>query len=166
MKQWLVFDYWLPFGLFGIDTASFHFTLTNTVCFTQKPFQNPKPLCSYVMLGGDASLVPVSAENGESAVVYPLHHGLNPPIARLAISWSRGNSLRVSVFKPPSEDDDAGGKVVEVKLSNGDPEISDAQWRRIAYGSVTPFALLQSRRSSFSSMSKVSMSPSPYHLDW
>ncbi|KAI4316101.1 hypothetical protein L6164_024115 [Bauhinia variegata] len=58
------------------------------------------------------------------------------------------------------------GKVIEVKLSNGDPKISDAQWRRIAYGSVSPFALLQSRRSSISGLSKSSMSPSPYHLDW
>ncbi|KAI9106939.1 hypothetical protein K1719_022467 [Acacia pycnantha] len=117
------------------------------------------------MAGGDGALVPVPSENGGSVAVYPLHHGLNPPIARLAISWSRGNSLRVSVFRPPSEDQ-VGGKVVEVKLSNGDQEITDAQWRRIQYGSVSPFAMLQSRRSSFSSLSKVSKSPSPYHLDW
>ncbi|KAF7830112.1 nuclear pore complex protein NUP85 [Senna tora] len=117
------------------------------------------------MPGGDGALVPVSNENRGSVVVYPLHHGLNPPIARLAISWSRGNSLRVSVFRPPSEGE-AGGKVVEVNLSNGDSEISDAQRRRIAYGSVSPFALLQSRRSSFSSLSKVPMTPSLYHLDW
>lgn len=117
------------------------------------------------MAGGDGALVPVPFENGVSVAVYPLHHGLKPPIARLAISWSRGNSLRVSVFRPPSEDQ-VGGKVVEVKLGNGDQEITDAQWRRIEYGSVSPFAMLQSRRSSFSSLSKVSKSPSPYHLDW
>ncbi|KAJ7965937.1 Nuclear pore complex protein Nup85 [Quillaja saponaria] len=121
---------------------------------------------------GDGSLVPFSSETRDSPVVYPIHHGLKPPVARLAISWSRGNSLRVSVFRPPSGNDsgesdgEVGGKVVEVKLNDGDPEISDGQWRRIAYGSVSPFALLQSRRSSVSSLSKMSMSPSPYDVDW
>lgn len=56
--------------------------------------------------------------------------------------------------------------MVEIKLSNGEAEISDSQWRRIAYGSLSPFALLQSRRSSVSSLSKMSMSPSPYHVEW
>ncbi|KAF3976104.1 hypothetical protein CMV_000673 [Castanea mollissima] len=41
---------------------------------------------------------------------------------------------------------DVSGKVVEVKLSDGDGDIGDAQFRNIAYGSVSLFALLQSRR--------------------
>ncbi|KAH7524172.1 hypothetical protein FEM48_Zijuj06G0091000 [Ziziphus jujuba var. spinosa] len=117
----------------------------------------------------DLSLVPISPELRQPAV-FPLRHGLKPPIVRLALSWARGNALRVSVLRPPSEQDsddgEAGGKVVELRLSNGEAEISDSQWRRIAYGSLSPFALLQSRRSSLSSLSKMSMSPSPYHIEW
>ncbi|XP_028056570.1 nuclear pore complex protein NUP85 isoform X2 [Camellia sinensis] len=118
--------------------------------------------------GESSSLVPFSPEVGDP-VVYPLHHGLKPPISRLSISWSRGNSLRVSVFlKPQSDADDSeiGGKVVEVKLGSGDGEIDDAQWRRIAYGSVSPFALLQSRKNSMSALSKMSASSSAYEADW
>ncbi|KAL9331077.1 hypothetical protein ACSQ67_000687 [Phaseolus vulgaris] len=74
---------------------------------------------------GNGALVPLS---GDPPALYPLHHGLAPPICRLSISWSR-----------------------------------DAHWRRIAYGSVAPFALLQSRRSSLSTLMKT---PSPYHSDW
>ncbi|VVA24866.1 PREDICTED: nuclear pore complex [Prunus dulcis] len=117
----------------------------------------------------DSSLVPYLPELRQP-VVYSLHHGLKPPIGRLSISWSRGNNLRVSVLRPPSAEDsddvEVGGRVVEVRLSNGDGETGDAKWRRIAYGSVPPFALLQSRRSSVASLSKMSMSPSPYNIDW
>lgn len=117
----------------------------------------------------DSSLVPYSPELRQP-VIYSLHHGLKPPIGRLSISWSRGNNLRVSVLRPPSAEDsddvEVGGRVVEVRLSNGDGETGDAKWRRIAYGSVPPFALLQSRRSSVASLSKMSMSPSPYNIDW
>jgi len=114
----------------------------------------------------NGTLIPFSGEtNNNSLAIYPLHHNLTRPISRLAISWSRGNSLRVSLFAEPSQTSDAGdgAKVIEVKLGGGDPEIDDADWRRIAYGSVAPFALLQSRRSAISSMSK---SPSTYQLDW
>lgn len=115
------------------------------------------------------ALVPLSPES-PGAVVYPLRHGLKSPISRLSISWSRGNSLRVSVFAAPSSDgsvnDGDGGKVVEVKLGGGDGEISEAHWRRIAYGSVSPFALLQSRKNAVSSLSKMSMNSSPYDGDW
>ncbi|XP_044463513.1 nuclear pore complex protein NUP85 [Mangifera indica] len=116
-----------------------------------------------------AALVPYSNE-AKKPVVYPLRHGLRPPISRLAISWSRGNTLRVSVFRKPSPSEDSGdecgGKVVELRLGNEGGEISDAQWRRIAYGSVSPFALLQSRRNSVSSLSKMSFNSSPYHVEW
>ncbi|KAK2399270.1 nuclear pore complex protein NUP85 [Trifolium repens] len=112
---------------------------------------------------GNGALIPFSGDTNDSLAVYPLHHGLARPISRLALSWSRGNSLRVSLFAEPSGSSDAGdgAKVIEVKLGGGDPEIDDADWRRIAYGSVAPFALLQSRRNSLSALSK-----SPYHLDW
>ncbi|KAL5783313.1 hypothetical protein ACOSP7_008342 [Xanthoceras sorbifolium] len=119
----------------------------------------------------EGALVAYSAE-ADKAVVYPLRHGVKPPISRLAISWSRGNTLRVSVLRKPSTSgdsgDEVGGKVVEVKLGSGDGdgEISDAQWRRIAYGSVSPFALLQSRRNSISTLSKMSFNSSPYHVEW
>ncbi|CAM8967481.1 unnamed protein product [Rhodiola kirilowii] len=57
------------------------------------------------------------------------------------------------------------GMSAPVKLSADDPEIeSDAERRRIAYGSVSPFAHLQSRRNSVSLLSKIS--PSPYNIDW
>lgn len=77
----------------------------------------------------------------------------------------------MSVFRElPAEssdsDGEAGGKVVQVKLGVADGEVDDAQWRRIAYGSVSPFALLQSRRNSVLALSKMSMSSSPYHPDW
>ncbi|KAL9376390.1 hypothetical protein Peur_030510 [Populus x canadensis] len=118
--------------------------------------------------GGE--LVPFVPDT-EIAVVYPLHHGLKPPISRVSISWARGNNLRVSLFRnPPSNSDsdgEIGGKVVEVNLDSGAADVREpAQWRRIAYGSVTPFALLQSRKNSASILSKLQSSPSPFHLDW
>ncbi|KAL3498497.1 hypothetical protein ACH5RR_041229 [Cinchona calisaya] len=105
------------------------------------------------------SLIPHSPN--AQPITYPLHHGLKPPISRLSLSWARGNTLRVTVLRLPQPssggDEEAGGRVVEVKLSNnGDGELDDAQWRRIAYGSVTPFALLQSRKNSVSTLSKIS----------
>ncbi|KDP34155.1 hypothetical protein JCGZ_07726 [Jatropha curcas] len=125
--------------------------------------------------GGGASdsisgaLVPFLPDS-QVAVVYPLRHGLKPPVSRVSISWARGNTLKVSVFRQPSSDadsDELGGKVVEVSLGgNGDGELNDAQWRRISYGSVAPFALLHSRRNSVSSLSNMQLSPSPYHLEW
>ncbi|KAG5540709.1 hypothetical protein RHGRI_020817 [Rhododendron griersonianum] len=115
---------------------------------------------------GETSLVPFSSEVGP--VVYPLRHGLKPPIAaRFSISWSRGNSLRVSGFQSEADDGEVvRGKVVEVKLGSGDSEIDHAQWRRIAYGSVSPFALLQSHKNSMAAVSKMSAVSSPYDAEW
>ncbi|KAE8056612.1 hypothetical protein FH972_013367 [Carpinus fangiana] len=117
-------------------------------------------------VSGAGAIVPFLPE-ARVPVVYPLRHGLKPPIARVAISWARGNSLRVSFFRRSSGDgsdgDEVGGKVLEVRLSDGDGDISDAQLRRIAYGSVSPFAVLQSRRNSVAGLSKIS---SPYHVEW
>ncbi|CAI9093545.1 OLC1v1029059C1 [Oldenlandia corymbosa var. corymbosa] len=108
---------------------------------------------------GNTSLVQYSPN--PQPITYPLHHGLKPPISRLSISWARGNTLRVTVLRPPQPsavpEEESGGSVVEVKIGDdGDGEIDDAQWRRIAYGSVTPFALLQSRKNSASTLSKMS----------
>ncbi|XP_058114691.1 nuclear pore complex protein NUP85 isoform X2 [Magnolia sinica] len=118
------------------------------------------------------SLVPFSPEV-KDPVVHTLHHGLKPPIARLSISWSRGNSLLVAFFRKPSPEsgaedsgDEIGGKVVEVKLSAGDGEIDDAQKRRIAYGSAPAFALLQSQRISVSAVSKMPFGSSSYRTEW
>jgi nuclear pore complex protein Nup85 len=56
---------------------------------------------------------------------------------------------------------------VELDQGSGAADVRDAEhWRRIAYGSVTPFALLQSRKNAVSSFSKLQSSPSPYDLDW
>ncbi|XP_010275714.1 PREDICTED: nuclear pore complex protein NUP85 isoform X2 [Nelumbo nucifera] len=121
------------------------------------------------------SLVPFSPDVRDP-VVYSLHHDLKAPISRLSISWSKGNCLRVSFFGKKSSNssaegsgnsnDQIGGKVVEVKLSSEDGEIDEAQKRRIAYGSVSPFALLQSRKNSMSLLSKMSMGSSTYHVEW
>ncbi|EPS63372.1 hypothetical protein M569_11413, partial [Genlisea aurea] len=75
----------------------------------------------------------------------------SPP--RLSLAWGRGNTLRVSFLESEEcgsgQDQISGGEVVEVNLSNVDGgDVSDAQWRRIAYGSVAPFAMLQSRKNS------------------
>lgn len=102
-------------------------------------------------------------------VVYPIRHDLKPPIARLSISWARGNSFRVSIFRQQGgensadSDEEVGGQVLEVKIRDGDGEIGAAEFRRIAYGSVSPFALLQSRKNMASGLSKMSMGLSRFN---
>ncbi|GFQ07002.1 nuclear pore complex protein nup85 [Phtheirospermum japonicum] len=109
------------------------------------------------------SIVPNSFD-AQAPRAYPLRtHSVTPPFARLSISWARGNTLRVSLLQQSEDaaiqDDKPGGEVVEVRLTNSDGgEIPDAQWRRIAYGSVAPFALLQSRKNSIETMH--------YDMDW
>lgn len=105
-------------------------------------------------------------------VIYPIRHEVKPPIARLSISWARGNSFRVSIFKQQSSDNSAGsddgeigGQVLEVKIRNDDGEINAAEFRRIAYGSVSPFALLQSRKNMVSGLSKMSMGLPQFNPD-
>ena len=96
----------------------------------------------------DLALIPHSPTNSHTIA---LHHTVKPPISRLSIAWARGNSLRVAVIRKPQageSDDEPGGQVVEVKLGVDEADIYEAQWRRIAYGSVTPFAVLQSRKNS------------------
>ncbi|CAA0838378.1 Nuclear pore complex protein NUP85 [Striga hermonthica] len=73
----------------------------------------------------------------------------------VALDYGELNSLSIDA----GSDDAPGDEVAEVKLSDADGgEFSGAQWRRIAYGSVVPFALLQSRNSSIDSMQ--------YKKDW
>ncbi|KAE8699494.1 Jasmonate-zim-domain protein 3, putative isoform 2 [Hibiscus syriacus] len=92
---------------------------------------------------GRGALVPICTDTQGSAV-YPLRHCLKSPISRLSVSWSRGHYLRVSVFAAPSSvEDDAEGKIVEVKLSGGDGE-----------------------KNAVSSLLKISMNSSPYDADW
>lgn len=124
---------------------------------------------------GDA-LVPFSSQVHDP-VVYSVRHGLKPPIFRVYVAWSRGNLLHVACLRErtPSEsgeDDDsrhpeaqAGGVVVEVQLQGGaNGEISEAQQRRIAYGSVPAFALLQSRRNALMSASRMQFSS--FRTEW
>lgn len=99
--------------------------------------------------------------------IYPFSHGLAglaaPP--RVSISWGRGNSLRVSLLSPDTAAP-VGGEVVELDLAGDrDAEIDDAEWRRIAHGSVSPFAVLQNKRNSVLALEKMGP-PSPYHLEW
>lgn len=76
----------------------------------------------------------------------------------------------MSVFRRPDADadeldDEVGGKVVEVKLSKEEAELDDVQWRRIAYGSFSPFAVLQSRKNSLSAMAKMAGS-NAHNAEW
>ncbi|KAH0460104.1 hypothetical protein IEQ34_010767 [Dendrobium chrysotoxum] len=124
----------------------------------------------------ESALIPLPTE-----VDVPLYHvrlGVKPPIFRVFISWSRGNVLQVACIRPledhlargegneTSDDAGLGGKVVEVKLGASDPNISEAQRRRIIYDSVSPFVLLQSRRKAFLTMSRMSSSSSHPSTDW
>ncbi|XP_010526106.1 PREDICTED: nuclear pore complex protein NUP85 isoform X2 [Tarenaya hassleriana] len=130
------------------------------------PGMSPESGTGVSSVGGD--LVPFAAET-QAPAVYPLCHGLKSPVHRLSISWGCGNNLRVTVLRRPKscdEDGEAGGEVLNVRLGGGDDEIGEAQWRRIAYGSVSPFALLQSRKNAFSSLSKMNISPSQYQNGW
>ncbi|XP_021715204.1 nuclear pore complex protein NUP85-like [Chenopodium quinoa] len=119
------------------------------------------------------SLLPLPPSPPQQPIVYPLRHSLSSPISRIAISWSRGNSLRLSLLPQPSsndgnhvnggDDSSGGGSVVEVKLSAGNSGIDDdSQWRRIVYGSVAPFAMFQNRKNSVFALSKLSLP----NVDW
>ncbi|XP_042387055.1 nuclear pore complex protein NUP85-like [Zingiber officinale] len=113
--------------------------------------------------GADA-IVPISLESRQP-VVLSLRHGVSAPVFRVYISWSRGSLLHVACLRPPSlepdgagDDEEEGGKVVEVRLGTGDGGISEAQMRRIAYGSVPPFVELQSWKNSLAALSMMSSS--------
>ncbi|KAK9101090.1 hypothetical protein Scep_024520 [Stephania cephalantha] len=110
------------------------------------------------------SLVPFSPEPSPPPL-YRLRHAPRPPHSRIAISWARGNCLRVSFFTNPSPPgDQSGGKVVEVSVGSG--ELHDVQRRRIAYGSVSPFALLQSQKNSMSALAGMGVGSSTNVAEW
>ncbi|CAH9126646.1 unnamed protein product [Cuscuta epithymum] len=121
---------------------------------------------------GDLSVVTVPPDYNDPTL-YPLRHRLKPPIHRTSISWMRGNTLRVTLIRKPdinnagSGDREASGVVVELNLSNtGDEEIDAVRWRHITYRSLTPFALLQSRKNSVAALSKMSAGSPPYNAEW
>ncbi|KAK9099110.1 hypothetical protein Syun_026155 [Stephania yunnanensis] len=110
------------------------------------------------------SLVPFSTEPLPPPL-YRLRHAPRPPHSRIAISWARGNCLRVSFFTNPSPPgDQSGGKVVEVSVGSG--ELHDVQRRRIAYGSVSPFALLQSQKNSMAALAGMGVGSSTNVAEW
>ncbi|ONK69756.1 uncharacterized protein A4U43_C05F26390 [Asparagus officinalis] len=114
----------------------------------------------------DNSIVPFDP-NPPTPIIYPIQINLKPPISRIHINWSRGNLLHVACLRPAGDSGEglAGGKVVEVKLGGADDgEIGEAERRRIAYGSVPAFALLQSRRNSLMAMAR--MSAASFRNEW
>ncbi|WOK95709.1 nuclear pore complex protein [Canna indica] len=119
--------------------------------------------------GGDA-IVPFLPDFREPAF-HAVRHGVRPPLFRVYVSWSRGSLLHVACLRQPStepadkgEDEEPGGKVVEVRLGAGEGGISEAQRRRIAYGSAHSFALLQTQKNSLMAVSR--MSSSSFHGEW
>lgn len=110
-------------------------------------------------------IVPFEPEP-DKPIVYSIHINLRPPFFRVRVNWARGNLLHVAYLRPSADVGDiVGGKVVEVKLGGaGDDEINDAERRRIAYGSVPAFALLQSRRNSLMAMAR--MSATSFQTEW
>ncbi|KAK1267130.1 Nuclear pore complex protein Nup85 [Acorus gramineus] len=118
---------------------------------------------------GDQTMIPLSSEVvRDEPEVHPLRLGLRPPISGISISWSRGNLLRVAFFRdhdaPDGGEEDVGGKVVEVRLGgraiDGCGGVDEARRRRVSYGSVPAFALLQGQKNSFAAVTRMSPYPS------
>ncbi|XP_078168177.1 nuclear pore complex Nup85-like protein [Carex rostrata] len=110
-----------------------------------------------------ASLIPFSLEgSSQPPPIYPLQHGLRSPLRRIHISWSRGNLLHVTCLgsspdhdeEMVSEDDEIGGKAVEVTLGGAilEGNIGEDKRRRIAYESVKSFAFLHDKKISLAKM--------------
>ncbi|GKD11580.1 hypothetical protein Tco_1195987, partial [Tanacetum coccineum] len=63
----------------------------------------------------DSSTIVPHSPVENSPTVYTIHHNLKPPLTpHISISWSRGNSLRLSIFKSPDDSEsesESGGKV-------------------------------------------------------
>uniref|UniRef100_A0ACD5VJM1 Uncharacterized protein n=1 Tax=Avena sativa TaxID=4498 RepID=A0ACD5VJM1_AVESA len=129
------------------------------------------------------AIIPFSGEPNHAArapPVRPIRHGVSPPIFRVFVSWSSGNLLQVACLRPPSPEEGGGrgaeevaGSVVEVNLgaANGsagvEEEIDDAEMRRIEYGSVPAFALLQSRKNALADTAAMQhMHPVSEHAEW
>ena len=126
---------------------------------------------------GVGAIVPFTGEPGQGAPpVRPIRHGVPPPILRIYVSWSSGNLLQVACLRPPNSEGGGGteevvGSVVEVNLGDGGSEaeekIDEAEMRRIEYGSVPAFALLQSRKNTLADAATMSHLPSvPDHAEW
>ncbi|KAK3165416.1 hypothetical protein QOZ80_1AG0032890 [Eleusine coracana subsp. coracana] len=132
---------------------------------------------------GGGAMVPFSGEPGQASPAPPpvrhIRHCVAPPISRVFISWSSGNLLQVACLRQPSSEgrggvEEVGGRVVEVNLGAGgcggvevDEEIDAAEIRRIEYGSVPAFALLQSRKNALTEAAAMSHAPSlSEHAEW
>ncbi|KAL5220662.1 hypothetical protein ABZP36_025375 [Zizania latifolia] len=137
--------------------------------------------------GAGGAVVPFSRELGDAVAapsVRTIRHGVAPPISRVYVSFSSGNLLQVACLGPPNPEggggrgaqEVAGGRVVEVNLGGGgsgpggadvEEEIDEAEMRRIQYGSVPAFALLQSRKNALADAAAMSRGPSVSdHAEW
>ncbi|TVU35135.1 hypothetical protein EJB05_17006 [Eragrostis curvula] len=129
------------------------------------------------------AIVPFSGEAGQGAPPPPsvrhIRHGVTPPIFRVFVSWSSGNLLQVACLRQPSPEDGGGaeevsGSVVEVNLGGGgsgraevEEKIDEAEMRRIEYGSLPAFALLQSRKNALAEAAAMSRVPAlPEQAEW
>ncbi|XP_052166636.1 nuclear pore complex protein NUP85 [Oryza glaberrima] len=140
-----------------------------------------------MLMDGGGAIVPFSGEPGHAVAAAPpvrnIRHGVAPPISRVYVSFSSGNLLQVACLRPPNPEgggdrgaeEVSGGRVVEVNLGGGGSgpggadaeEIDEAEMRRIEYGSVPAFALLQSRKNALVDGSGMSRLPSvSEHAEW
>lgn len=132
---------------------------------------------------GGGAIVPFRGEPDQGTpsppAVRPIRHGVAPPIFRVYVSWSSGNLLQVACLRPSNSEgcgraEEVAGSVVEVNLGCGgsggaevEEEIDEAEMRRIEYGSVPSFALLQSRKNALADAAAMSrMSSVPDYADW
>ena len=115
---------------------------------------------------GDSLVLPSSQVH--DPVVYTLRHGIKPPLFRVYVSWSRGNLLHIACLRDRAtsekeqdgnsghQEERTGGVLLEIQIQGGaNGLISEAQKRKIAYGSVPAFALLQSRKNSLMTASRL-----------
>lgn len=135
-----------------------------------------------MLTDGGGAIVPFSGEPGQAPPAPPpvrhIRHGVAPPIFRVFVSWSSGNLLQVACLPSPEGGggtEEVAGRVVEVNLCGGgrggveaEEEISEAEMRRIEYGCVPAFALLQSRKNALTEAAALShMTPSlSEHAEW
>lgn len=100
--------------------------------------------------------MPGFPEHGDGASTLALHRNHSLPGGRVCISWGRGNKLRLSYLQQPSPSPAAvqdsccvATTVMEVRVGGSDTEWNGGEAstkRRLAYESLSPYALLQSRK--------------------